>query len=310
MEKYKPKFFSLIFVLISFVVLNSCERNENTVPGAPTDVVAIAGEAQATISFNAPVSNGGSDITWYKAISSPGDFTVTGSESPVTVTGLSTSITYTFTVTAKNINGYSEPSSESNPVAPFGSVMNPLTGRKWMDRNLGASRVATSSADAQAYGDLYQWGRAADGHQIRTSGTTTTLSSSDTPGHSNFILAPDDPYWDWRSPQNSNLWQGVNGVNNPCPDGYRIPTEAEWNEERLTWNSNNAAGAFASPLKLTLAGTRFLNDGQIAHVASYGAYRSSSFTYNHCRTLIFSISTAYLDTDYRAGGISVRCIKD
>lgn len=310
MEKYKPKFFSLIFVLISFVVLNSCERNENTVPGAPTDVVAIAGEAQATISFNAPVSNGGSEITWYKATSSPGDFTVTGSESPITVKGLSTSITYTFTVSAKNFNGYSEPSSESNPVAPFGSVMNPLTGRKWMDRNLGASRVATSSTDAQAYGDLYQWGRAADGHQIRTSGTTTTQSNSDTPGHSNFILAPDDPYYDWRSPQNGNLWQGVNGVNNPCPDGYRLPTESEWNEERLTWNSNNAAGAFASPLKLTLAGGRYLTDGKIVSVGSWGGYRSSTVANNYCRTLIFSASIAYMDTDYRAGGISVRCIKD
>lgn len=33
------------------------------------------------------------------------------------------------------------------------------TGRVWMDRNLGASSVATSSNDAEAYGDLYQWGR-------------------------------------------------------------------------------------------------------------------------------------------------------
>jgi len=39
------------------------------------------------------------------------------------------------------------------------------TGKIWMDRNLGASQVATSSTDAAAYGDLYQWGRAADGHE-------------------------------------------------------------------------------------------------------------------------------------------------
>jgi hypothetical protein len=124
-----------------------------------------------------------------------------------------------------------------------------------MDRNLGASRAATSSTDTQAYGDLYQWGRAADGHQKRNSATTSSLSSSDTPGHGNFILAPNSPY-DWRSPQNTNLWQGVNGVNNPCPSGYRLPTEAELNAERLSWGSNNAAGAFASPLKLPVAGGR------------------------------------------------------
>jgi hypothetical protein len=37
-------------------------------------------------------------------------------------------------------------------------VQNPVTGRIWMDRNLGASRAATSPTDSEAYGDLYQWG--------------------------------------------------------------------------------------------------------------------------------------------------------
>lgn len=106
-------------------------------------------------------------------------------------------------------------------------------------------------ADELAYGDLYQWGRAADGHQKRNSPTTSTLSSSDQPGHGSFILAP--PPLDWRSPQNDNLWQGVNGVNNPWPVGYRLPTEAEWEAEEQTWSSSDAAGAFASPLKLPVA---------------------------------------------------------
>ncbi len=38
-------------------------------------------------------------------------------------------------------------------------VYNPATGKIWMDRNLGASRVAQSSIDEEAYGYLYQWGR-------------------------------------------------------------------------------------------------------------------------------------------------------
>lgn len=53
-------------------------------------------------------------------------------------------------------------------------VLNLITGRVWMDRNLGASRVATSSTDEAAYGDLYQWGRFGDGHQCRKSDTTST----------------------------------------------------------------------------------------------------------------------------------------
>jgi hypothetical protein len=70
------------------------------------------------------------------------------------------------------------------------SVTNVATGRIWMDRNLGAMQVATSSTDADSYGDLYQWGRGADGHQIRTSDTTNTLSSTDQPADGKFILAP------------------------------------------------------------------------------------------------------------------------
>ena len=103
-------------------------------------------------------------------------------------------------------------------------VTNPTTGKIWMDRNLGATQVATTTTDQASYGDLYQWGRRADGHQCRTSPTTVTLSSVDQPAHGDFILAPNAPY-DWRSPQNANLWQGVNGVNNPCPSGYRLPTD-------------------------------------------------------------------------------------
>src|SRR5574344_2381954 len=151
---------------------------------------------------------------------------------------------------------------------PTPNVTNPTTGEIWMDRNLGASQVATSSTDAAAYGDLYQWGRATDGHESRTSGTTATLATSDTPGHGNFITTGSSP-WNWRSPQNDNLWQGVSGTNNPCPSGYRLPTAAELEEERLSWSSNNEAGAFASPLKLPVAGSRNLSSGSLLIVGSH-----------------------------------------
>lgn len=55
-------------------------------------------------------------------------------------------------------------------------VTNPATGKTWMDRNLGASRAATSPTDASSFGDLYQWGRGADGHQLRSSDTTSVVS--------------------------------------------------------------------------------------------------------------------------------------
>jgi len=189
------------------------------------------------------------------------------------------------------------------------AVTNSSTGKIWMDRNLGASQVATSSTDANSYGDLYQWGRKSDGHQCRNSATTTTLSSIDQPAHGNFILVNSSPN-DWRSPQNTNLWQGVNGVNNPCPSLYRLPTEAEMNAERLSWSSNNSAGAFASPLNLPMAGNRDASDGSLYGVGAYGVYWSSTVSGAGARYLFFDSSSASMSTGGRAYGGSVRCLKD
>jgi uncharacterized protein (TIGR02145 family) len=188
-------------------------------------------------------------------------------------------------------------------------IINSSTGKIWMDRNLGASQVATSSTDANSYGDLYQWGRKSDGHQCRNSATTSTLSSSDQPGNGDFILAPSSPY-DWRSPQQTNLWQGVNGVNNPCPSLYRLPTNTEIYNESISWNSNDAAGAFASPLKLPMAGTRYFSSGSLTTVGSTGYYWSSTVDGTRSRYLYFSSSNALVSNFFHAYGHSVRCIKD
>jgi 6-phosphogluconolactonase/glucosamine-6-phosphate isomerase/deaminase len=190
-------------------------------------------------------------------------------------------------------------------------VTNPTTGKVWMDRNLGASQAATSSTDTAAYGDLYQWGRGSDGHQCRNSSTTSTLSSTDQPANSLFIIVSNSP-GDWRNPQNSNLWQGVNGINNPCPNGYRIPTIIELNAELSSWSNQTSSGAFASPLKFTVAGQRLFNNGTLVIVGNVGLYHSS--TYNGGvgkQSINFDSTSANLDnSSVNAYGNSVRCIKD
>jgi len=181
-------------------------------------------------------------------------------------------------------------------------------GRIWMDRNLGASRVASSSTDVEAYGDLYQWGRGTDGHQMRTSGTTSTLSTADVPGNNLFIINPISSF-DWLSNQNSNLWQGVNGVNNPCPMGFRIPTYDEWDAERKSWSSNNSAGAFASPLKLPLVGHR-KNTGLLTDVGTNADYWTSTTVALKAYHLGFGVGIALMSSEFRSYGVCVRCIMD
>ncbi|KZE78593.1 hypothetical protein AV654_02245 [Paenibacillus elgii] len=92
-----------------------------TVPGAPTNVKAVAGNGEATVTFTPPASHGGSSIVSYTVIASPGGKTATGTGSPITVIGLANGVTYTFTVIATNRIGSGTASDVSNAVRPEGS---------------------------------------------------------------------------------------------------------------------------------------------------------------------------------------------
>ncbi|NGX84604.1 FISUMP domain-containing protein [Aequorivita sp. KMM 9714] len=185
-------------------------------------------------------------------------------------------------------------------------------GRCWLDRNLGASRVANSKTDSNSYGDLFQWGRLDDGHQTRTSSVTSVRSNNDIPGHNKFIAS--QSFNDWRNPQNDALWQGLNGINNPCPNGFRLPTVDEWQTEVASWSSSNANGAFNFPLKLTIGGERYTSSGSLLGVGERGNYWSSTIITGFPKLsskVYLSNTSVFTDAgDYRAFGASVRCIKE
>ena len=182
-------------------------------------------------------------------------------------------------------------------------------GQEWMDRNLGATRVATSPSDVLAFGDLYQWGRYSDGHESRTSMTLAIQSNYDVPGHAKFITGSSD----WRDPHNNDLWQ-ASGINNPCPYGFRLPTDLELDMEKQSWSSpgtDDTIEAHAAPLKFVLGGYRSW-EGAIEQEGLEGRYWTST-TGSELSSLAVSMTlTAYAGMGglSRGTGASVRCIKD
>jgi len=218
-------------------------------------------------------------------------------------------------------------------------VINPYTGKTWMDRNLGAYRVPATSraayatdaeyiaAEEASFGNLYQWGRAADGHQCRNS---TIYDAVGPNGVANFNNNIGNAWYgkfipgysgarNWVDPTVSgvdNLWQGVSGTNNPCPSGYRLPTQTELNNERLSWvaapinSTNNSNGAFASPLKFPITGARWVDTGGLYQVGVTGRYWSSTVLSSNAQYLYFNSSTSGTFAEHRAYAFSVRCIKN
>jgi hypothetical protein len=87
-------------------------------PDAPTIGTAAVGSGSSSVSFTPPANVGGSPITRYTAVSSPGGFIGTGTSSPIVVSGLTNGTAYTFNVFAYNSYGNSSASAASNSVTP------------------------------------------------------------------------------------------------------------------------------------------------------------------------------------------------
>ena len=201
------------------------------------------------------------------------------------------------------------------------AVMSPYTGRTWLDRNLGASEVCTSLDDANCYGDYYQWGRLADGHEIPDSNKTDVLAEDIANAGSAFIMSQSLPY-DWVNTANNvdddgslrtAQWHLTDGTS-VCPAGYRVPTNTELEDELLSAQNTitNNVDAYESFLKLPSAGYRDNSDGTLHDMGKAGYVWSNTVS----RDLNMSTRTEYNATDatngpaYRALGQSVRCIQN
>jgi hypothetical protein len=107
-----------------------------TVPSAPRTAVATGGNVSAIVTWTAPASLGGANITSYtvtaldSTVATRGGQSCTWTTGPLTCTfaGLTNGDSYTFSVTAKNSLGTSASSAASNAVVPAVTVPSAPTG--------------------------------------------------------------------------------------------------------------------------------------------------------------------------------------
>ena len=139
----------------------------STKPDAPTIGAATAtSTTTATVAFTAPAKDGGVAITSYTATSSPSGITGTLNQAgsgTITVSGLTTGTTYTFTVTATNSVGTSDASAASNSIttylAPSNSVAPAVSGTATVGQTLSTTDGTWAGIPSPTF--TYQWQRSA-----------------------------------------------------------------------------------------------------------------------------------------------------
>jgi hypothetical protein len=192
-----------------------------------------------------------------------------------------------------------------NTPLEYGTITSSITGKIWLDRNVGASKVCSSLTDSACFGDYFQWGRNADGHEkLNSSITSTQATSTSNVGHGKFIYSYDNNNYDWANSVDS---QGTTRQTNwnPCISGYRIPTINELLAENL---SETPSGSLNS-LKLPIAGIRNPNADNGEFRQNIGMVWTSTLdTGEYVKS--FSIEWGSSYSYQKAYGMPIRCIKE
>ncbi|WP_445081790.1 putative Ig domain-containing protein [Shewanella putrefaciens] len=152
--------------------------NAISAPDAPTIGAATPGDGQVSVTFAAPVNNGGSAITGYTVTSNPSNISAGGfgvTNSPILITGLTNGTAYTFTVIATNAVGNSIASAASNAVIPKGNQT--ITFNNPGALNFGTTPTLTATSSAGA-GYAVSFSSATAGVCTITTGGTLTFVTS------------------------------------------------------------------------------------------------------------------------------------
>lgn len=197
-------------------------------------------------------------------------------------------------------------------------------GKIWLQQNLGSTSVANAATDENAYGDMFQWGRFDDGHQLRTSQTSSVAPQPNNPNglnEGNPAFFTGSAEW-WKTGTIADKWEAPtvaesssqNGCD-PCKAigaGWSLPSQADWTQAMDAEQINNVAKAYDSHLKLTVGGSR-TSSGTFNFVGVRGYYWSNTSTTltGYAKHLYYSNAIINPSSgSYRELGMSVRCIKN
>lgn len=203
----------------------------------------------------------------------------------------------------------------------------------FMDRNLGAES-ATATDGAKTRGLYYQFGRkdpfVGSTEIYDINGTSKSTGATIATGKVTFAKAVQTPATfytygsgnnDWASPNNytSKNWNDISESYgktffDPCPEGWRLPTKAEYSNfstTTFTWDATNSGRTYNGNW-FPAAGFRDSDDGSMDYVGSYGGCWSAS-PYSESNGYYLSFGSGYVSPAsyyYRAYGFSVRCVQE
>ena len=168
-----------------------------------------------------------------------------------------------------------------------------IDGVRWATRNVATPGTFTQNPEDA--GMFFQWNR--------YSGISTTIPEADV------------PIENW----NSTVAIGTEWAkaNDPCPQGWRVPTEEEIRLLRNTsskWTTRNGVygryfGTAPHQIFLPAPGGRNRSTGALNHANKWAGYWSSTEdNENLARYLFFNIEHVRVHGYWRSVGFSVRCV--
>jgi uncharacterized protein (TIGR02145 family) len=271
-------------------------RSGSNITGFTANWTALSGATGYTLEYSTSTSG-----PWTAFANNP----YTGTSAAVT--GLN-DLLYYYRVTS--IGGTCA-GSQARQLLGCGAFIAPGVYKDFACFNLGATdeTLDPNTPVQQIHGNYYQWGR---------SGAVATASTG--PGAIGG--------WNTSIAANGAWLEASKTANDPCPTGFRVPTNAQWNgvlanntisrtgsweisatnyTTAIHWGPN----ASSKTLTLPMAGQRDPFSGVLIDRGAYGRYWSSNGgSPTLADYLYINSSNAFTYSLDRANGLSVRCVSE